>query len=588
MAPPNLAVKPTDEFDLSQKSNDELIALLSHPNDWYAREARRIFAERRDTSVVPTLKKLALESTDQRLALQGLWSIYVSGGLTDELALEMLASPHEYVRSWTVRLLGDSKSVTPRMQQEFVRLAREDQSVIVRSQLACTAKRLAAKDGIPLVAELLQHDADMSDEFIPLLVWWAIENKAISDSAIVLELVNIPAFWERPLVRQVVLERLARRFAAEGSPVGYAAAARLFELAPTSRDVDVLLKGTLLALSGQKLNQVPDSWEPSLKKWLSVGDPHPQAIELALRLNVAAAADLANKLINTSATDPGVRVALIKALGETRTAAAIEHLLRLLAQGNSEQVQVATLSALGYFNNEGIADTVVDSFANLSGGAKTAAIDLLCSRKSAAMSLVRGVESKRIPADAVSVDQARRMRELNDEALNVLVGRHWGRVQTATPLEKQGRIFAVSIILNRGQGDAGRGREHFQKSCANCHKLHGKGNAVGPDLTGAERKNRELLIKNVVDPSFMIREQFLTHVASTNDGRVVTGLLADSNADTITLLDAQNKRIILNRQEVDELQESVTSLMPEKLLDTLSDQQLRDLFAYLQSDKDVP
>jgi putative heme-binding domain-containing protein len=161
-------------------------------------------------------------------------------------------------------------------------------------------------------------------------------------------------------------------------------------------------------------------------------------------------------------------------------------------------------------------------------------------------------------------------------------------VQTSTPLEKQGRIFAVSIILSRGTGDAKRGHQFFVKTCANCHKLHGEGNNVGPDLTGAERKNRELLIRNVVDPSSMIREQYLTHIASTTDGRVMTGLLAESTAETITLLDAQNKRATLNRADLDELQESPVSLMPEKLLDELNDQQLRDLFAYIQSDPAKP
>ena len=77
-------------------------------------------------------------------------------------------------------------------------------------------------------------------------------------------------------------------------------------------------------------------------------------------------------------------------------------------------------------------------------------------------------------------------------------------------------------------------------------------------------------------------------MAATTDGRVLVGLLAESNADTITLLDAQNKRTVLNRRDLDELQESKASLMPEKLLDALADQQLRDLFAYIQSESAKP
>ena len=61
------------------------------------------------------------------------------------------------------------------------------------------------------------------------------------------------------------------------------------------------------------------------------------------------------------------------------------------------------------------------------------------------------------------------------------------------------------------------------------------------------------------------------------------GRLADSNAGTITLLDAKNKRTVLNRSDLEELNESPVSLMPEKLLDKLTDQQIRDLIAYIQS-----
>ncbi len=66
----------------------------------------------------------------------------------------------------------------------FVHLARRDASVVVRSQLACTAKRLPASETVPIVEQLLRHDEDADDVQMPLLIWWAIEDKAISDAQI--------------------------------------------------------------------------------------------------------------------------------------------------------------------------------------------------------------------------------------------------------------------------------------------------------------------------------------------------------------------------------------------------------------------
>ncbi len=92
---------------------------------------------------------------------------------------------------------------------------------------------------------------------------------------------------------------------------------------------------------------------------------------------------------------------------------------------------------------------------------------------------------------------------------------------------------------------------------------------------------------NVVDPSSVIRQQYISHMALTTDGRTLTGLLAESNSQTITLLDAKNNRTMLNRQYIEQLKESPISLMPENLLDALSNEQVRDLFVFLQSDAEI-
>ena len=86
----------------------------------------------------------------------------------------------------------------------------------VRSQLACSAKRLPGQDCLPIVRELLRHDEDVDDPHIPLLLWWAVEDKAIRDRDTVLGLLDTPEAWQVPLVSRFIVERLARRYMAEG------------------------------------------------------------------------------------------------------------------------------------------------------------------------------------------------------------------------------------------------------------------------------------------------------------------------------------------------------------------------------------
>ena len=109
--------------------------------------------------------------------------------------------------------------------------------------------------------------------------------------------------------------------------------------------------------------------------------------------------------------------------------------------------------------------------------------------------------------------------------------------------------------------------------------------AIGPDLTGVERRRLDVLVANVVEPSGVIRPEYQNYMALTADGLVVVGLMVESTPETVTLVDAENRRTVLARNDLEEFGPSPLSLMPEKLLDELTPQQVRDLFAYLRSDQ---
>ncbi len=82
----------------------------------------------------------------------------------------------------------------------------------------------------------------------------------------------------------------------------------------------------------------------------------------------------------------------------------------------------------------------------------------------------------------------------------------------------------------------------------------------------------------------MIRPEFAAHTVLMTDGRVLTGLIVESTPGAVTLVNEKNERSVLPREKIEEMKVSPVSLMPEKLLDTLDDQQVRDLFSYVQSD----
>ena len=89
---------------------------------------------------------------------------------------------------------------------------------------------------------------------------------------------------------------------------------------------------------------------------------------------------------------------------------------------------------------------------------------------------------------------------------------------------------------------------------------------------------------NILDPSGYVRPEFVAQTVLTTDGRVLTGLITESSPQQITLVNAKNQKSTLGREEVNEIKPSAQSLMPERLLETLAPQEVRDLFRYLQAD----
>ncbi len=158
----------------------ELVAQLDHPNRWQRQTALRLIADRDDKSLVPQLQKDLFNSETKR-PLERLWAVHQLGGLDDATTLKALDHSDPLVRSWTVRLACDDRSVSPRVAAKLRSLAAAEPDVRVRVQLACSARRLPADGCLALVGELVTHDEDASDKFLPLSLWWAVEAKCGSD-----------------------------------------------------------------------------------------------------------------------------------------------------------------------------------------------------------------------------------------------------------------------------------------------------------------------------------------------------------------------------------------------------------------------
>ena len=204
--------------DLAKRSSLELAKLQTHPNEWYARMARRVLQERAAAGVAlgQARKDLfelysASESVPHRL--RALWALYITGGLEEAWLLEQTHDESEPVRVWAIKLLTDEGRVSEQALGRFVEMAGSDLAGLVQLHLASTLRLLPLAKRWALAKPMVSHRVFADDPVLPLMIWYGINPAVGADRAGAVQLL---AQCQIPKVRQFI----ARRLAADPAPDG--------------------------------------------------------------------------------------------------------------------------------------------------------------------------------------------------------------------------------------------------------------------------------------------------------------------------------------------------------------------------------
>ena len=471
---------------------------------------------------------------------------------------------------WQVRLIGDKKKASASERERLVEMARYDTDPQVRSQLASSARRLPVNDGLAIVSELLKRDEDIKDPHIPLLLWWAIENKAVAHKAEVSRMFLNKDVWAQPMAGEHIMHRLVQRYAAEGD---LELVAKFMANAPDDARRQRLLMAVGEAYKGRKLERTPRTLRDEIAK-VSGNVP------LKLRLGMGNAEDVKAgiRLAEDDAADKSQRIEMIEALGNMSMAT--DALLRLATTDRSHSVRKAALQALQNFDEPRVGRDLLAAYPQLQKeeSVRARALDLLSRRPEWSRQLMAAIDAQTVKREEVPFDAIQRIR-LHDDAAATKI---WGAVRQSSQ-EKERRMREVAALLSDPHGDAIRGKQLFAQACATCHKLHGEGASLAPDLTGYERDNLQFWLLAIIDPSAGIREEYTNFELETKDDLLLTGFITERGANSVTIEDGEQGRVAIPKVRIKSLKASAISRMPEGLLDTLSERQIQDLFAYLRS-----
>jgi putative heme-binding domain-containing protein len=254
------------------------------------------------------------------------------------------------------------------------------------------------------------------------------------------------------------------------------------------------------------------------------------------------------------------------------------------ADDRSEQ-QRGVLAALSRSEDPAVAAVVVAAYPKLATDIQPLAIELLTQRVGWSRHLVAQIAARQIPTSALNINQVRKLLALGDEELSTEVTRHWGTIREGRDPAREQLIGQMRALLAKTPGDPQRGIAVFAKLCGQCHKIHGEGQEVGPDITANGRASYDQLLSNVFDPSLVTGASYQARTVRTADGRVLTGLLAEDSEQRVALKVQGGKLETIARDDVLAMKASELSLMPEGIEKQLAPQEIADLFAFITLDK---
>jgi putative heme-binding domain-containing protein len=558
--------------NLGALTNEELLERLKAPEREVRQTALRLLGDRQPENLDAAVAAKLKGATGQE-ALELLWALDRIGGFNETVGRELLGHADPFVRQWTVRLLGDRNAVSSETAAALARLAELEPNIFVRSQLASTARRLPAADDLAIVRALAGRSEDGKDPHLPLLIWWAVEAKAEGSADEILRVFADRELWQKPIIRDWILDRLMRLYAQTGLRQDLLVCAKLFELSPGAAESEALQRGFEEGIKGRPLSGLPKELLAAMSKAGVRNET------LAVRMgNTQAIADALTVMADTKANRER-RLRLMEALGETGNVEAGKALAAVAARREGAEITRAALASLQRFDVPEIDRAVAEELPKLDADSQLVAMNFLASRARSTSHLLALIEAKKIDPKKAPQDIVAKIRGHAPEE----AGRIWGAEKRQTSGEMQVEIDRIAKVLEQGSGTPYEGIKVYAMACGSCHKLFGQGGQIGPDLTSFKRDDLPNMLLNIVNPNAEIREGYVNYIATTKDERTVMGFLADEDKQAVALRGIDGVTMTLPRAEIASMKAAGFSMMPEGLLGGLEDQQLRDLFAYLRS-----
>ncbi len=577
----------------------DLVKALAHPTMLWRKQAQRLLVQRHDVDPAVVKALLALVADKQIdaiglnvAAIHALWTLHGLGLVghdspaADVAVQGALRHPSAGARRAAIGVLGDSSADVVALTQSRVMFDADAQV-----KLAALLKVADLPTGIDaeLVDELVDVAASSSKDRWLLDAWTSAAAKH-SDKAIP-ELLLSAADSSMPdaLVQRltVVGEHFAR-----SRPAADSLEIMVNAIASSKIENSVgLLAG--LAKGWPKDHDVKLS-EATQGKLVELFDRLPvdrqgQLVQLATAWNANALGDRLAKLSEalleqlqdeTAGDNQRIESAARIVAMQPDDAKIVKQILVAISARTSPQVSVGIIDALRGSRSAALGNALVNQAIASTPIVKAAAVRVLLSRPETTASLLESIEQGKLTMVDLQLDQRQALAEHPDRNVRAkakaLLSKSGG-----IPTGDRAKLLLEWQSVTEHSGNPTLGAALFKKHCAVCHRHGTEGANIGPDLTGMAVHPKKELLTHILNPNQSVEGNFRTYGVLTTDGVVVVGMLSGESRTALELIDPQGKRHTILREDIEQLNASGKSLMPEGFESQIKREEMTDLLEFL-------
>jgi putative heme-binding domain-containing protein len=611
---------PAPRADWTRASVEELVKDLGHPNLTVRTKATNQLVERGGKAGVDAVRAAHAQGLRPLGAgseasawrrMHGLWVLERCAALEEADLTTAARDKVVGVRVHAQRVLAERPALSA-SQRALALAGLKDPDAHVRRAAADALGRHPAPENVRPLLDLrhavagddthLLHVVRMAlrDQLrpkstwakLPLDSWDERDRRAVADVALGVPSAEAAAYLLRHMQRfsesRDALARCAHHVARHGTPevdqslLAFARGHHPDDLGGQVALVRAIERGT--QERGARLDEAARAWAVDLTRKLLASRQGPEVlagIELVGTLKLEGQQHVLAELA-VARKPEAQRVAALKALaaiGAPRHAPVLgrvladasapvglrEHAANLLARANQPETQAELLRALPAAPAR-LQNVIATGLAGSSAGAEKLLQAVGAGKASARLLQERAV--------ALRLEQAH-VRGLKERLAKLTAGLPPADKSLQDLIDRRRKGFLAA------RTDPALGAKVFEKHCAACHQLSGRGAKVGPQLDGIGVRGVERLLEDTLDPNRNVDQAFRLTTLSLVKGQVVSGLLLKEEGEVLVLADAQGKELRVPKKEVEERSVSPLSPMPANFADVIPEADFYHLLAYL-------